>query len=61
MTTYNVAVPVVALVDADSPEAAIRALVSTIDAAGLDVYEGTIDVPGGDAFVSDTDTEGRPT
>lgn len=54
MVLYNVAAAVVDLIEADDAEDAKDRLRTKIQAAGLDIYEGTIDSPTGiDAFESE--------
>lgn len=52
MTLYNVAVPVIDLVDADSEQGAIRLLIARLRRAGFEVYDGKLP-KGANAFESE--------
>ena len=52
MTIYNVAVPVVALIEAETPAAALAAMRERLTAAGFDPYKGELPT-GADAFESE--------
>lgn len=53
MTTYNVAVPVVTLIEARSEEDAIRQFSAHLQRDGYEVYEGELP-EGANAFESET-------
>lgn len=52
MTLYNVAVPVVELVEADSPEEAVAKFRERVTKAGFEFYGGTLP-DGANAFESE--------
>lgn len=52
-TLWNVAVPVVDLIEADTAETALATLRARLIAAGFDPYAGELSSPGGDAFESE--------
>ena len=51
MALWNVALPVVALIEAPTAEDAIRKATRDLDRAGFEIYEGTVERP--DAFESE--------
>lgn len=51
MTIWNVALPVVALVEAPTAEDAIKRAKRKLDAAGFEIYDGSVERP--DAFESE--------
>lgn len=59
--SWNVLVPVVKVIDADSAGDAIEALRAEVTAAGFEVYDGavTFDEPACDAFPSDVNAAGE--